>query len=66
MSYILKSKYVSVWDCGTTLESDCKFDYEKKECFDIKQQYDVNVDILIDEYVILPDGTEERNFELID
>ena len=55
----IKSKYVTVWDGGTEITTNCNYNPDTKIVSDIEM---VEVDILDDEYVLLPDGTEIRDF----
>lgn len=51
---IVKGTYTSVWDGGICLESNASIDTEDRT-FEIDDtSYDVNVDVLEDEYVTLP------------
>jgi hypothetical protein len=58
----MEAIYVSVWDGGTEIRTKCDYDPTTKEVSDIEVA-DVNgLDVLDDEYVELPDGTEIRDF----
>jgi hypothetical protein len=48
--------YVSVWDDGIEVKSDCIYDTETKQIEEIEMVDISGVDILIEEYVELPDG----------
>ena len=65
---VTKATFISIWDGCTMLESDCLIDEETNNVYDIEQidvsKMDLNV--LEDEYVLLPDGTEIREFTIID
>lgn len=52
--------FVSVWDGGTAVRTDCKFDEETKRAFDIDTADVDGLDSLDEEYVELGDGTEIR------
>lgn len=58
----MKAKYVSVWDGGIELVSNCQYDKRKNIVYDIQDTHDINLEVLEDEYVLLPDGAEVRNF----
>ncbi|TXG76177.1 hypothetical protein E6Q11_05090 [Candidatus Dojkabacteria bacterium] len=53
----VKATYVSVWDGGVELSSNCLFDTETKVVSDIDEVYDVDVDVLEEERLELVDGT---------
>ena len=59
-----KAIFISVWDGCTAIESDCEYDKDTKTVHNIEQvdgsKMDLN--ILEDEYVLLSDGTEIRDF----
>lgn len=57
----MKATYVSIWDGDVRISTQCEFDPETKKVWNI-QSADVNVEILEDEFVELPDGTEIRDF----
>lgn len=58
---IKDAKFVTVWSGDVTVITDCKVDTETNEVFDI-QCVDIDVDILLGEYVIL-DGKERLVFD---
>lgn len=58
----MKAKFVSVWDGGTTVTTNCQFNPKTKVVSDIESSDIEGLDMLEDEYVLLPDGTEVRNF----
>jgi hypothetical protein len=58
----MKAKYVSVWDGGTTVTTNCEYDPQTKVVSDIGSAEVEGLDMLDDEYVLLPDGTEIRDF----
>ena len=58
---IKDAKFVSAWGGGVTVTTDCKVDTGTGEVFDI-QCVDIDVDILLGEYVIL-DGKERLVFD---
>jgi len=60
-----RAKFVSVWDGGIEIRSNCEFNPISKEVFDIEISEVDGLETLEDEYVELPDGTEIRDF-LID
>jgi hypothetical protein len=57
----MKAKYVSVWD-GGTITTNCQYDQKTKVVSDIESSDVEGLDMLEDEYVLLPDGTEVRDF----
>jgi hypothetical protein len=57
----MKAKYVSVWD-GGTVTTNCQFNPVTKVVSDIESSDVEGLDMLEDEYVLLPDGTEVRDF----
>ena len=61
----MKAIYVSIWDGDVEIRTQCEFDPDTKKVWNI-QSADVNVDILEDEFVELPDGTEVRDFTNLD
>ena len=58
---IKDAKFVTVWGGCVTVTTDCRVDTGTNEVFDI-QCVDVDVDILLGEYVIL-DGSERLVFD---
>jgi hypothetical protein len=59
-----KATYVSIWDGCTPIESSCDYDRETKTVSNI-ETVDVDkmdIDICTDEFVLLSDGTEVRDF----
>lgn len=58
----MKAKYVSVWDGGTTVTTNCQYNPQNKVVSDIESSDVEGLDMLEDEYVELPDGTEIRDF----
>lgn len=57
----MKAEYVSVWDDGFEVVSDCEYDPQTKRCSDIGGDSDIDPDsleCLINEFVRLADGTE--------
>lgn len=61
VAMVKAAKFVTVWGGGVTVTTDCKVDTGTNEVFDI-QCVDVDVDILLEEYVIL-DGSEHLVFD---
>lgn len=64
----MKATFVSVWDDCTMIESSCDYDKNENAVSNI-ETVDVDgmdIDILTDEYILLPDGTEIRNFLFAD
>ena len=55
---MVKAQYISVWDGGVTIATDCLFDVEANEVYDIESVDVDGLDICEREYVLLPDGTE--------
>lgn len=67
---ILTATYVSSWDGGILMESNCLFDTEKYTVFDISTAPGDHEDLeyLEEEYILLPDGSKipvvnEEDFE---
>ena len=58
----MKAKYVSVWDGGVEVKSNCDYNPTNKEVSNIETIDIDGLDILDDEYILLPDGTEVRDF----
>ena len=59
----IRATFVSVWDGSTEIETSCKFNPETKEVTDIKSTDDVeDLDILFEEYVVLPTGEIIKDF----
>lgn len=58
----MKAIFVSVWDGGVELKSNCDYNPTNKEVSDIESIDIDGLDILDDEYVLLPDGTEVHDF----
>lgn len=58
----MKAKYVSVWDGGTTITTNCKYDPKTNVVSDIETSDVEGLDMLDEEYIELPDGTEIRDF----
>ncbi len=54
--------FVSVWDGGIEIRSNCEFNPISKEVTDIDIAEVDGLETLEDEYVELPDGTEIRDF----
>lgn len=63
---IQKATFVSVWDGGTEIRTNCLYDAETNTVSDIETA-DVNgLDILDEQFIELEDGTEIRDFECED
>ena len=60
--FIMKAKFVSVWDGGTTVTTNCQYNPVTKVVSDIESSDVEGLDMLDEEYVELPDGTEIRDF----
>lgn len=58
----INAKYVSVWDDGIEIKSNCLFNPLTKEVKDIEMVDIQGVENLIEEYIELPDGTIIRDF----
>lgn len=58
----IKAKYVSVWDGGNEVKSKCQYNPDTKVVSDVDSVEVDGLDILEDVYVLLPDGTEVRDF----
>ena len=61
VAMVKDAKFVTVWGGGVTVTTNCKVDTGTNEVFDI-QCVNVDVDILLGEYVIL-DGSERLVFD---
>jgi hypothetical protein len=60
----MKAKYISIWDDGIEIMSDCKYNIHNNSISNVDS---VDVDgmdlgICMDEYVLLSDGTLVRDF----
>jgi len=62
MENAINADYVSVWDDGLEVRTTCIFDIEKQTAHNIVPVDIQGLDILVDEYVELPDGTQIRDF----
>lgn len=58
----MKAEYVSVWDGGTTITTICEYNPVNKVVSDIGSSDVEGLEICEDEYVLLSDGTEIRDF----
>lgn len=58
----MNGTYVTIWDGGTEISSNCKFNPDTKVVSEIEMVAVEGLDILEDEYILLPDGTEVRDF----
>ena len=54
----IQGTYVSVWDDEISVKTSCTYDTETKEVTDITCIEVEGVDVLIREYIELPDGTQ--------
>jgi len=59
---IINAKYVSIWDGGVEIKSTCTFDVVNNVVSQIESVEVDGLEILEDEYVLLSDGTEIRDF----
>ena len=57
----MKATYVTIWDGGTEIRTNCHYDPDSKEVTNI-ESVNVNVEILEDEYIEFEDGTQIRDF----
>lgn len=62
MDEVTKAIYVSVWDGGVEVKTRCLYNGETKVVSDIETADVDGLDILEDEYVLLPSGVEVRDF----
>lgn len=64
----MKAIYVSVWDGCTTIESNCNYDDHLNVVSDVEiiDVDGMDINVLTDEYVILPNGQEIREFTYTD
>lgn len=58
----MKATYVSIWDDGQTIKTNCQYDPETKIVTEIESVDIDGLDDLIEEYVELPDGTQIDDF----
>lgn len=63
MEQILDVTYVSVWDGGFEIETKAKFNRDTMQVFDIESVEGIDdegdeVEVLEEEYILLPDGTK--------
>lgn len=58
----MKAKYVSVWDGGTTVTTNCDYYPKINVVSDIESSNIEGLEVLDDEYILLPDGSEIRDF----
>ena len=58
----MKATYVSVWNRGTQVRTDCEFDPTTNMVTNIQQSPNEIEGTLDEEYIELPDGKEIRNF----
>lgn len=62
MDEVTKAIYVSVWDGGVEVRTNCLYNGETKVVSDIETADVDGLDTLEDEYVLLPSGVEIRDF----
>ena len=60
--YITKATYVSVWDGGIEVKTPCTYNGETKVVSDIEVAEIDGLDMLDDEFIVLPSGTIIRDF----
>ena len=60
----MKSKYVSVWDDGIVIETECVYDSTTNDVIEVESVEVNDLDILIEEYVVTPDGDVVYDFTL--
>jgi hypothetical protein len=58
MSKLIKATYVSVWDGGIEISTECFYNPDTNDVTDIESSDVDGVEFLEREYIILPDGTE--------
>lgn len=62
MKNVINAKFVSVWDDGIEIKTSCRYCKSSNTAFDIETA-DVNgVEVLQEQYVELPDGTQIHDF----
>lgn len=61
---MIHAQFVSVWDGGVEIKTKCVYHPETNNVTDVETSDADGLDILDDEYVLLPDGTEIRDFKL--
>lgn len=57
-----KATYVTVWDGGIEIRTQCLFNRESSTVYDVESVEVNGLEILEEEYVELSDGTEIKNF----
>ena len=62
----MKAEFVSVWDTDVRIGTTCNYNPKTKKVTNVKFVDVQGVDILEEEYVELPDGTQIRDFFDID
>jgi len=58
----MKAIYVSIWDDGVEISSNCEFDIKTNTVSDIDSIDVQGIDILMEEYIELKDGTKITDF----
>lgn len=62
MKQNVTATFVSVWDGGTLIQTDCKVDMQTKEVYEIAAYDDAaaleEITTLDAEYIVFPDGTK--------
>jgi len=62
MKNVINAQFVSVWDDGVEIKTSCRYCKSSNTAFDIEIA-DINgVEILQEQYVELPDGTQIHDF----
>jgi hypothetical protein len=60
----MKATYVSVWDGGVEVRTNCEYNLETGEVTDIETSDVSGVNCCEDEYIELPDGKVIRDFHV--
>lgn len=60
----MQAKFVSVWGGGTEITSNCEYNPQTKDVTDIDSVDVDGLDILDEQYVLLPDGTKVTEFTI--
>jgi len=64
---IINVKYVSIWDGGTEIRTNAKYNRSTNLVYDIEQADAPDVDILENEFIELPSGERiERELYLVE
>lgn len=62
MKNVINAQFVSVWDDGVEIKTSCRYCKSSNTAFDIETADVDGVEILQEQYVELPDGTQIHDF----